>query len=419
MMKADAVGRRYRAGNGRGWACVWQADGKGGCRKPPARVKKRPRGTAAGRQRVFSLKRLQQRHKPVGNGTVMSAAYPEVLFLIRPYSPGDVILFKRGVDIGKPAQRTFRIGFVDYAVLPAVQGNVVLLADSNGFGEQASEKCAVNGGVPVSELPVKITAENVLRFPAQRLQVFRIGNRQIRGHVFNPICRLVGKNHRTVAMERKDNIPVIRFVQQTEAVNTAVINSAQNNPDVLIHPADCLHRSFCNPVPGLRGFLRRDFIEKFKGHPFGILAVAPREFLPHPDEIILQRFIRKKAAVIFVVKNIPDCFVQIEDGIQIVLAAPFDTSVDIPESAFNKASVFVLEQVKVYRQSNVVNLPAGDFFNVLFGDERIKPLLCVISFAALRQPSAEIHAFLKAFEFPHRIIPPLYAVINRNRFFQE
>ena len=135
-----------------------------------------------------------------------------------------------------------------------------------------------------------------------------------------------------------------------------------------------------------------------------VISVTPCYLLPQIYKLILQLFVAEKSAIARIVKDISAGLVQIYNDIKTVLFAPADTAFNVSHSAFDDFAVIRLDNIVIYRHTDVIKSHCRYLFNILFGYEGGIMLVIVLA-STLRDPTAQVYTLIKSVKISHDFPP--------------
>ena len=142
-----------------------------------------------------------------------------------------------------------------------------------------------------------------------------------------------------------------------------------------------------------------------------VISVTPCYLLPQIYKLILQLFVAEKSAIARIVKDISAGLVQIDNDIKTVLFAPADTAFNVSHSAFDDFAVIRLDNIVIYRHTDVIKSHCRYLFNILFGYEG-RIMFVIVLASTLRDPTAQVYTFIKSVKISHGFLLVLFGTVQ-------
>ena len=181
---------------------------------------------------------------------------------------------------------------------------------------------------------------------------------------------LVREVVRGVHVERVDNARVVPDLEDGELVRRVPARGADHHPAVGVHFADRLERAVRKAVP-LRRVDVAHLVQELEGD-LGRVVEAALDLQPERHEAVLQLGRVEELHLLRDVAVVADRLVEVEDGVDLVLAAPADELHELPHRPLTVLAGRLLEHDLVEAEADVVEAPHLDALHVALGDVRVE-----------------------------------------------
>ena len=184
-------------------------------------------------------------------------------------------------------------------------------------------------------------------------------------------------------------------------IRTVVPVTTKKDYNIRCNASDFFNCFFCKSHPVFIESRTCHFVQKFKAYIRTDFSVTGCHYNPQVNKTFLISWISKKSCFQFIfIKRITAGFVKIQNNIESCILTPLNGIVQIIKTFFSKVSVFILNDIKVKRKTNMIHPPGLNLFNVSFCNEFFKMFFLVITLA---KPAAEIYTF-------HITVPSIHGV---------
>ena len=185
-------------------------------------------------------------------------------------------------------------------------------------------------------------------------------------------------------MERVHHARVVPYPQILELPRRVPARGADHHPAVVVELTDGLERTVSKAVP-LLGIDVAHLVQELEGNLRRVVEAA-LDLKPERHETVLQLGRIEQLPLLRDVAVVADRFVEVEDGVDLVLAAPADELHELPHRPLAVLAGRLLQHDLVEAKADVVEAPHLDASHVAFGDVRVE--VCEV---ALRDVEALVH----------------------------